>query len=479
MKNALAKFKKIFGGQLDLTDKHLFRNLIVFTLPIVLLTTLQLIYTEADQIVVNYYGGGYKSFVAVSANNPLINLLIGLFVGIAVGANIVIAKARGAGDKEKAERSIQSAILLSIIFGGAAGILGFFVSPYLLDLMKVDPEVKPLATTYLRVYFIGLPFLMIFNYGSSALRALGDSKRPLYVLIICGLLNVGLNFLFVIPCQLDVLGVALATIICEFFQAVLVIVFLVHNKKSFARFHIRKFFSWHGTELREILWAGIPAGAQSLVFTLSNVFIQTFVNGFGLTATAGNSASMQAEAFIYTMMNGFSVAVVSITAQNYGAKNERNLRRILWYSMGTVAVLGLAVGLIFTLLRSQLISIFLNERSVDNAAELAEAKDYGMRRLTLVCMTYFLCGIMDTEAAYCRGLGHTTTPTLIALFGACIFRIVFMETLFRFVPFFHKIEWIWATWTMSWLITDAAYWIVIPRYRKKAFAEIARDSSIS
>ena len=477
MKKRWEKIKKIFGGQMDLTSPHLFRNLLVFTLPIVLLSLLQLIYTEADQLVVDYFGGGYKSFVAVSANGSLINLLIGFFLGISVGANVVIAKARGKNDKERAEKALHSAIFLAIVSGVSSAIIGYFLSPQLLKLMKVHEDVIDKATIYLQVYFIGLPFLMLFNFGSSILRALGDSKRPLYILIICGIANVGLNFLFVIPFKMDVLGVALATIICEFFQAALTIFFLWYNKKSFVRLSFKKIFHFHGVEIRDILFAGIPAGVQSLAFTLSNTFIQTSVNSFGLTTTAGNSAAQQAEAFVYMIMNGFSVAVVSITAQNYGAKNIQNVKRILWYSLGTVTVLGLIVGGLFTLLRDPIISIFLSERSVSNPEELAAAKEVGMSRLTLICMTYFLCGIMDSEAAYCRGLGHSTIPTIITIFGASLLRILFIQTLFRYVEYFHSVEWIWITWTGSWVVTSAMYWLVIPRYRKEAVASIQRAAA--
>lgn len=476
MKARLSKLKNAFGRQLDLTGPKLFKNLIVFTLPIVFLSLLQLVYTEADQLIVNYYGGGYKSFVAVSTNTSMINLLVSLFLGLSVGANVVLAKAKGKDDKEKAERALHMSVFLSIVAGIGAGIVGFFASPALLKVMKTAPEVIDKATTYLRLYFIGLPFLMIFNYGSSLLRAMGDSKRPLYTLIIFGILNVALNLLFVIVFGMDVAGVGLATIICEFGQAVVILLFLAYNKNAYVRFKLKKLFKIHGTEIKEILKTGVPAGVQSLVFTLSNVFIQTSINSFGLAVTAGHSASRQVESFVYMIMNGFSVAVVSITAQNLGAKNIRNLKRVLFYSIGTVTALGLLVGGLFTIFRNEVISLFLSEKSVDSLEELAIAKKMGTERLATICLTYFLCGVMDSEASYCRGLGHSLTPAIVSFFGVTVSRIVFIETLFKYVPYFHTPEWISWSWVISWIITVAAYWIVIPRYRREAFEGIERTS---
>ncbi len=475
MSKTLAKLKNMLGGQIDLTGPKLFKNLLLFTLPIVLLSLLQLIYTEADQLVVNYFGGGYRSFVAVSTNGPLINLIIALFLGLSVGANVVMARAKGKGDKVKAERTLHMSMFLSLVVGVGAGIIGFFVSPYLLEIMKVHEEVIDKATTYLRLYFIGLPFLMIFNYGSSILRAMGDSKRPLYTLIIFGVVNVGLNFLFVIPFKMDVLGVGLATVICEAGEAVAILLFLALNKKAYVRFDIKKLFKVHWKEIKDILANGIPAGLQSLAFTLSNVFIQTSINAFGLAITAGFSASSQAENFIYMIMNGFSVAVVSITAQNVGAKNERNIRKILLYSTLTVAVLGLLVGGIFAIFRDEIISIFLSEKSVDSAEELLLAKQMGTERLLIISLTYFLCGIMDTEGAYCRGLGHAISPAIITFFTVSVTRILFIETLFRYVEYFHTPEWVTWSWVVSWVLASAAYWIVIPKYRREAFEKIERS----
>lgn len=468
----IQKLKIHFSKQMDLTQDHLFSNFIIFTIPIVLLSLLQLLYNTADLLVVDYFGGGYKSFVAVSSNGALINLIIGLFVGIGVGANVVLANAKGSLNKEKGSNTLHSALGISVVFGIAIAIFGYYMSPVILSWMSVGEEVFYLAVDYLQIYFIGVPFLLVFNFGSALLRAMGDSKRPLYALLICGIINVGLNFLFVTVFELDVKGVALATIISEFIQAALVIFFLAHDKDSFVNFKFKKLFRFYPNETKEILINGIPAGVQSLVFSLSNIFIQSSVNSFLYTAMAGNSASSQWEGYVYHVLNGFGVAVVAIVAQNYSKGNEKNLRKIIWYSLATVLTVGLILGVFSVIFRENIIHIFLNTNSVETEAELQEAFDYGCLRLTIICSTYFLCGFMDTEAAYCRGLGHSVTPTIISLFGACLLRIIFILTLFNHVEYFHTLFWLWLTWPISWVITDLMYLFFIPKYRKEAFRKI-------
>jgi putative MATE family efflux protein len=478
-KEKLAKIRDYFRGEVDLTTGNLFAKFIIFTIPIVLLSLLQLLYTTADVLTVDFYGGGYNSFIAVSSNGSLINLIIGLFVGVGVGANVVLAKQKGKGDKEAAERTLHSSMALSVVLGIPIAILGYFISPALLKLLDTPDEVISLASEYLQLYFIGLPFLMIFNFGSALLRAMGDSKRPLYALIICGLINVGLNLLFVIVFKMDVAGVGLATVVCEVFEATLTILFLRFNKSGYVRLSFRKLFAFYPKETQEVLANGIPAGLQSFVFSVSNVFIQASVNGFGVAAMAGNSASSQAEGYLYIILNGFSVASVAMVAQNYGAGKKENLKKILWYSLLTVTIVGLVVGGIFSLCYKGLIGLFINEKSVTSSEEYAYAIECGKERLILICMTYFLDGIMDCASAYSRGLGHPITPTIITLVGCCLLRIVFIETLFRFVPFFHTLPWIWASWPISWVIVDVIYIFVIPHYKKEAFAEIDSRDLIS
>lgn len=480
MKEAIKKkIAAIFGGEMDLTGDHLFKNLLVFTFPIILLSLLQLLYTSADLLVVDFFGGGYYSFMAVSSNGSLINLIIGLFVGVSVGCNVVVAKARGQNDKEKAERTLASAFQLSIVFGILIGIIGYFLAPNMLELMDTPIDVLPLASVYLRYYFIGLPFLMVFNFLSAILRGIGDSKRPLYALIICGLVNIGLNFLFVSVFHMDVQGVAIATVISEAMEALMTVFFLIFGKGLYIHLSFKALLHIHENEVKEILANGIPAGLQSLVFSISNVFIQRSVNDMGAAALAGNSASSQAEGYIYAVLNGFSVAVVAIVAQNVGAGNERNIKRILWYSMATVTGIGLLLGFIFFLLREPFIGLFIRSESIDDVNEYNLAMRYGEERLTLIGLTYFLDGLMDSESAYCRGLGHSSTPTIITFFGCCLLRILFIETLYKFVPFFHTLPWLWSSWPISWVITDALYFLFIPRYTRNALQEIASRKNLA
>jgi putative MATE family efflux protein len=474
--------KNIFAGEIDLTTGNLFQKMLIFTGPIILLSVFQLLYSSMDGYVVSQFGAGYTSFDAIGSNNALINLLIGLFVGTAVGANVVVAKAFGAGDREKAHRAIESSMVLACIFGVVVALIGYFMSPYFLIWMQTPAEYIDEATVYLQLYFIGMPFLMIFNFGAAILRGMGDSQRPLYALVACAVLNVALNFAFVLGFHMqsdgqDVFAVGLTTIISQAVEAILTVIFLLGKKNSFARFSFKD-FKLYPDETKEVLRNGIPAGLQSLVFSLSNVFIQTGVNSFSTdtispaVAVAGNTASITIEGYIYIVLNAFSTAVVAIVAQNYGAGNKENIKKALWLSLSCTVALGLLLGGLATLLRRQLCGIFITPDSFDNPADYEQALEIGGERLTLIGLTYFLDGIMDNTSAYCRGLGHAKTPTIITFFACTVMRIVFISTAWQMVPFFHTLPWLWSTWPISWVLAVAAYYCFVPGYIKKAFAEI-------
>jgi putative MATE family efflux protein len=465
-------FWNLFSGEIDLTSGNLFGKMVVFTIPVILTSLLQLFYTSADQIVVANWGGGMNSMNAVATNGPLINLIVTLFVGVSVGANVVVADAKGKGDQAKAERALHSAMLFSVIGGIVVGLIGFLMAHQFLVWMSASDEFIDLATVYLQYYFLGMPFLMIFNFGSAVLRAMGDSKRPLWALTGCGVLNIALNLFFVIVLKMDVAGVAIATVISEALEAFLIVVFLIHNKNGYARFHFSE-LRFSREETLEILQNGIPAGLQSFIFSISNVAIQAETNKFGAVSTAGNAASNTIEGYLYAVLNAFSVAVVAITAQNYGAHNKDNLRKIMRYAVISVVVLGLLLGGLLSFFGEPLLKLFITDKSVDQDVDkYNEALAIGESRLTLMCLTYFTCGIMDSYSAYIRGLHHSIAPTLITLFGACLLRLLFIFTLFDHVEFFHTNIWLYATYPISWTVTDVAYFFFARHYRKKALEKI-------
>src|SRR5574344_1248884 len=493
MKEKLKRYNP-FSGQIDLTSGNLFEKMMLFTIPILLLSLFQLLYSSMDQIVVTNFGGGTPSFDAIGSNSSLINLLIGLFVGVSVGANVVVAKAKGENKPEVAHRAIQSAMILSLLFGVVVGIAGYAMSPTLLKWMGTPKSYIQSSIVYLRLYFIGLPFLMIFNFGSACLRAMGDSKRPLYALLACGILNVALNFLFVCGFGMksngqDVFAVGLTTVLSQAVEAVLLVLFLI-QKKSFAFFSFKD-LKLYPEETRQILKHGIPAGLQSLVFSISNVIIQSSVNGFGSTdlekeiSVAGNSASIQIEGYIWIVMNSFSTAVVAIVAQNYGAGNKDNIKKALWLSLVSSTVLGLLLGGIAVLAYKPLLGIFLTESGFEAEAPSHEAAlqaynsamEVGHQRLMLIGLTYFLDGWMDNTSGFCRGLGHPNTPTIITFLAVTVFRLVFILTLWTYNPYVHTLPWLWSTWPISWVLAVSAYYCFVPSYIKKAFAEIDRRNA--
>jgi putative MATE family efflux protein len=482
MNEMKSKKSWLSNGEVDLTTGNLFKKMIIFTIPILLLALFQLLYSSMDQFVVSNYGGGTLSFDAIGSNNSLINLLIGLFVGISVGANVVVARAKGKNDKETAHRAIEAAMLISLICGLLVAVVGYFIAPYLLEMMQTPKSYIAYATTYLQWYFIGIPFLMVFNFGAACLRAMGDSKRPLYALLACGILNVALNFAFVLGFGMkqngnDVLAVGVTTVISEFVEALLIMVFIMRKKGCFAFFSIKDCKLYKG-ETWDILKNGIPAGLQSFVFSLSNVLIQSSVNSFSTptisseVAVAGNSASIQIEGYIWICLNAFSTAVVAIVAQNYGAGNKGNIKKALWMSLCCSTVLGLSLGGLAVLIYRPLLSIFIPLSSFQSASDYEEALEIGRQRLMLISLTYFLDGWMDNTSAFCRGLGHPHTPTIITFFFVTVFRIVFIMTAWTMVPFFHTLPWLWSTWPISWVLAVAVYYCFVPGYIKKAFKEI-------
>jgi putative MATE family efflux protein len=480
---------KIFAGEIDLTTGNLFAKMSLFSLPIMLLSLLQLLYSSADEFVVANWGGGYTSMNAVGCNSALISLIIGFFVGISVGANVVVAKEKGRKDPASAHRAIESSMALSVVFGLIVAVAGYFSARGLLELMQTPVEFLDKATDYLQWYFIGMPFAMIFNFGSAILRAEGDSKRPLYALLFCGTLNVGLNFLFVMVFGLDVKGVAMTTVISEFLEAILVVIFLMNGKNHFAYFSFKD-IAIYPQETAAILKNGIPAGFQSLAFSISNVFIQWGVNSYSDArvtndvAVAGNTASTVLEGYISIVMDAFSTAVIAIVAQNYGAGNKKYIRKTLWMSIAYITGLGLLLGLLATIFRYQLCGIFISQASFTDAtgffdeAKYEAAMELATTRLMIISLTYFLDGVMNAASAFCRGLEHAKTPTFVTLVAVTVFRIAFILLLWMPNDFFHTLPWLWSIWPISWVFAIIAYFCFIPKYIRQAEAEIdARPKS--
>lgn len=442
---------------MDLTSGAILPKMLRFSLPIMASGVLQLLFNAADIIVVGRFAGD-NSMGAVGSTSALINLFTNLFIGLSVGVNVIAARSHGANSRDDMQDIVHTSILLSLICGAALAVIGAVFAPEMLKVMDTTEAQLPLAITYLRIYFLGMPAMMVYNFGGAVLRAVGDTKRPLYFLITAGVINVLLNLLFVIALQMDVAGVATATVISQCVSAVLIVVCLVKESGAI-HLDFRK-LRLHGLVMRAVARVGLPAGFQGMIFSLSNVVIQSSVNLFGETVVSGNSAAMSVEGFIYMAMNTFYQAAISFTGQNIGAKKYRRIPRILLCSQGCVIVTGLVLGWSAYLFGGPLLSIY------SNSAEVVAA---GMVRIGIITTTYVLCGCMDVMVGMMRGVGYSIMPMIVSLIGACGLRILWVATVFR-IPEYHRITTVYISYPITWAVTFVAHivcWIVVWHKLKK------------
>jgi len=443
-------------NEMDMTSGNLFKKLALYSAPLILSGMLQLFYNAADLIVCGLFGSEHST-AAISCTNSLINLIVNLFLGLSVGANVLMARAFGAGDKEKGQKIVYTSMIYSVIFGVIIGAFGFFTSRYFLELMGAG-EVLDLSSSYLKIYFLGLPFSMIYNFGSAIMRATGDTKRPFIFLTIAGIVNIGLNLLFVIAFKLDVKGVAIATVISQFISAFLVVAGMLTND-GFYHFKPRE-IRFYKKEGGEIIRVGLPAGMQGCIFSLSNVIIQSSINSLGTNVMDGNGAASSLEGFIYTAMNSVAQANVAFVSANYGAKKKGNIKKCVIYSAMLIFLMNLIIGGIILLLRKPLIGLYVSGEEATTAAE---------QRLFIISTTYFICGFMDLFAQSIRGIGYSLLPMIVTLVGVCGFRITWIYTAFRSEAL-HSIVGVALSYPISWLITVAIHLTVfIILYRKIHF----------
>lgn len=427
-------------NQIDMTTGGIVQKLLIFSIPIIFSGILQLVFNAADIIVVGQFAGD-ESLAAVGATSSLINLLIGLFTGLATGTNVIAANYLGAQKLENVKKTVHTSIIVSIFAGIFLTIIGISFAKPILKLMKIPSEVLPLATVYLKIYFGGITTTMLYNFGSSLLRAKGDTKRPLYVLLIAGIINVILNLLFVIVFKMNVAGVALATIISQGFSAVCILFMLVQEKNEFKLTLKNLKFDKH--IFIKMIKIGVPAGFQGMMFSFSNVIIQSAINSFGAVVIAGNSAALSIEGFVYIAMNGFAQGTLTFTSQNYGAKKYDRIKTVAITSEIIVFLIGTILGGIVILFSEQILSLYTKSQ---------DALEAGKIRLLVICSVYCLCGMMDVIGNIIRGIGHSILPMIVTLAGACGLRILWIATLFQ-IPKFHSTYTIYFSYPVSWLIT--------------------------
>ena len=450
--------QKKAGYQIDMIHGPLAGKILLFALPLMLSSLLQLLFNAADVVVVGRCAGK-EALAAVGSTSALINLLVNLFVGFSVGTNVVVARDLGAGREEDVSGSVHTAIAISLLSGVILTLLGVGLARQLLIWTSSAPDVIDLATIYLRIYFCGMPVNMLYNFGAAILRAQGDTRRPLYYLAIAGVTNVALNLLFVIVFQMSVAGVALATIISQAVSALLVVGCLMRDQGPL-RLELRK-LRLEKRVVRRILQVGLPAGFQGIVFSLSNVVIQSSINSFGSTAIiAGSSASANIEGFVYVSMNSFYQTDLTFTSQNYGAGECRRVDRSLLLCQMYSMVFGLVLGNLAVFFGHPLASIYApGEEDV-----IAQA----MLRLKYVCSLYCLCGVMDVMVGALRGLGYSVVPMIVSMVGACGTRLIWVATIFQV---YHTPEVLYSSYPVSWTITAAVHIAFFFFIRKKAYVK--------
>lgn len=440
MENIEIKKKRKY--EIDMTTGNLFIKILLFSLPLAAMGVLQLLYNAADLIVVSNFSEDSEALGAVGSTSTLINLVVNLFMGLSVGTNVLCAHLYGAKDYKRMSDVVHTSILISFVSGLVLGVFGFFLAGPLLHLMHNDLE---LSKIYLKIYFVGMPFNMLFNFAATILRAVGDTKRPLYYLTISGIINVLLNLLFVIVFKMSVAGVAFATIISQFISCILTMITLYKTKECY-QFRFKK-LKINFYDLKQIAKVGLPAGIQSSIFSLSNVIIQSSVNLYGVIGMNGNTAAQSVEGFVYTSMNSVYHAALAFTGQNYGAKNTKNIKKVTLYSLIIVSGIALILGGILFLLGRSVLSIY---------TKVPEEIEIGYIRLHYLCLPYFLCGIMDVMVGVLRGLGFSTMPMLVTIIGVCGFRIAWIYGVFYSLADFNNLDtlnYLYISYPISWIIT--------------------------
>ena len=445
---------KVKAYTMDMTEGPVLTKILMFSIPLMFSSVLQILFNAADIVVVGKFVGD-TALAAVGSNSALINLVTNLFIGLSIGANVIVARYFGGKQDENTSIAVHTSIALGFISGIILTLIGIIGAPFFLRIMLTPEDVLPQAVLYLRILFAGITSMMLYNFGSAVLRAVGDTKRPLYFLLLAGIINVILNLFFVIVLKMSVAGVALATILSQALSCVLVLWCLTKEdsaiKLNFRKIRINKI------KFIQILKIGLPAGFQGVVFALSNTVIQSSVNSFGSVVMAGSAAAQNIEGIVYFAMNSFYQASITFTSQCYGAKKFARINRVLAISLLCVVAAGLICGhgLLFSGYR--ILGIFSSNSQVIVA---------GMNRLSVILSTYFLCGIMDVLVGALRGIGYSVLPMVVSLVGSCLLRLLWLATVFQ-MERFHTTTTVYLSYPISWAITLSVHAVCFAVLRRK------------
>ncbi len=445
---------------IDMCNGPLFINILLFALPIMAMNILQLLFNAADMAVVGRFSGS-KALAAVGATGSLINLLVNLFMGLSVGTSVIVAQDYGAGKPSDISNSVHTSIVISIIGGLVVMAAGIIFCKPLLEIMGTPGDIIDLSVLYMKIYFIGIPASMVYNFGAAILRAIGDSRRPMYYLTIGGIVNVVLNLIFVAVFNMSVAGVAWSTVISQYLSALLIMICLYRSDGAI-RLAPKK-MRINGQKLKDIVRIGLPAGLQNLLFSISNVMVQSAVNSFGSTMVAASSASGNVEGFVGTPMNAYYNAAITFTGQNMGAKKYDRIDTIAKVCTALVFATWIIVGGAVVLFGRPLLSIYTSDPGVI---------ELGMLRMKVMMAVFFSCGIMNVFPGLTRGMGYSILPMLCTLVGACVMRIVWLATIFAWNPTVITLFACYpVTWTLAGLGQVGSFFYARHQIRKKAALE--------
>lgn len=438
-----------------MTNGPLVGKIIRFAIPLALSGILQLLFNAADIIVAGRFAGS-QALAAVGSTSALINLIVNLFIGLSIGVNVLVARYYGAGNRKDLYETVHTAVLLSLISGVALIFIGIGLSQPLLELMGTPEDVISQSVLYMRIYFVGMPVMMLYNFGAAILRAVGDTQRPLYFLLLAGVVNVFLNLFFVIVLHMGVAGVAIATVISQCISAGLVLFCLVKSNTVY-RVNLKE-LKVYKDKLLQMVKIGVPAGIQGATFSISNVLIQSSINSFGSIAMAGSTAASNIEGFVWTAMDAFTQSTLSFTGQNFGAKKFHRITKVVWYNLALVTLVGLVLGIGAYLTGPWLLQIYSTD---------PEVISYGLERMLLVCAPYAICGIMNVMVGAMRGLGSSLTPMMASIFGVCVLRVVWIYTVF---PLDRTFFMLFLSYPVTWLVTGLIEVVCFYFIRKRAIA---------
>lgn len=444
----------------DMCSGPLFGKILIFALPIMAMNILQLLFNAADMIVVGRFSGS-EALAAVGATGSLINLIVNFFMGLSVGTSVVVAQDYGADRPDAVSRSVHTSIIISVVGGFLVMVLGLVFCEPMLAMMGTPADIIDLSTLYMRIYFLGMPASMIYNFSAGILRAVGDSKRPMYYLIISGILNVILNLFFVLVLHMSVDGVAWATTISQYLSMALILICLLKSEDSIRL--IPRQLRLDREKLGQIIRIGLPAGAQNLLFSFSNVLIQSAINSFGSTMVAASSAASNIEGFVYATMNAYYNAAITFTGQNMGARKYERIDTIAKVCTALTFATWILLGGIVMIFSSQLLSIYTTDPAVI---------DLGMIRIQIMMAVFFTCGIMNVFPGISRGMGYSVLPMVITLTGACLMRIVWLVTIFAWFPTINVLFVSYpVTWALAGLGQVGVFFYARHKVRRQASTE--------